>query len=110
MNGSASEARDAAGGGSGLGKGGPDQDLGAPAAGTARRILEMISSDAFAEELQTSELLEKVRETVTEVSASRWARIPVRSPPDRPRLSLTSEFSLSSDNSDHAGSRGSGLG
>lgn len=47
----------------------------APEEGEAtQKILRMISDDAVAEGLQTSELVQKVRETITEISANRYVR------------------------------------
>ena len=39
-----------------------------------QKILRMISDDAVAEGLQTSELVQKVRESITEISANRYVR------------------------------------
>ena len=47
----------------------------APEEGEAtQKILRMISDDAVAEGLQTSELVQKVRESITEISANRYVR------------------------------------
>ena len=55
-----------------------------------QKILRMISDDAVAEDLQTSELVQKVRESITEISANRYVRALVgeeaRAPPEQPSL------------------------